>query len=245
LAKGLDGVHPFSDTTRVATVLQEAENILSLDLKAIGPKNAARIWAFMSKFVMLDQFGKALGAVEAFQGLLVPRNSCSLDYLGSGRKVSIILLNYMTLLTRLSDPRWAKSILESSRKILKKTWKNRETTRAQYSLPVTGSASSSASSVEGRDPASIALIVSRCLIAVVKVKNILNIEAGLGMIAIAMTICSEVCNFTCVQAACLTCSDLFFLHKNDGVFPETALNLKRVLRRCVFSSFFSWLLTNI
>jgi hypothetical protein len=35
--------------------------ILSGDLDAAGAKNASRIWGFMSKFVMLDRFLKALG----------------------------------------------------------------------------------------------------------------------------------------------------------------------------------------
>ena len=43
------------------------------------------------------------------------------------------------------------------------------------------------------DPAGIALALSRRLIAVTKYRNILNIEAGLDMIALAMTISSEVC----------------------------------------------------
>ena len=107
MAKGLDGVYPFSDTTGVATVLQEAENMLSPNLEAVGPRNAGRIWGFISKFVMLDRFGKALGAAEVFQGLSVPRNTCSLDYLGTGVKVSISFPNYMTLLITLSDPRRA------------------------------------------------------------------------------------------------------------------------------------------
>ena len=46
---------------------------------------------------------------------------------------------------------------------------------------------------EGQDAAGIALSLSRRLIAVVKVKNILNIETGLEMIALAMAISSEVC----------------------------------------------------
>jgi hypothetical protein len=45
---------------------------------------------------------------------------------------------------------------------------------------------------EVQDPAGIALSLSRRLIAVVKLRNILNIEAGLEMIALAMMISSEV-----------------------------------------------------
>lgn len=105
MAKGLDQVHPFSDTTGVVTVLQEAERMLSPNLNAVGPKNAHRIWAFMSKFVMLDRFAKALGVAEAFQGSLVTRSACSLEYLGTGAKVSVILSNSITLLTGYSDLR--------------------------------------------------------------------------------------------------------------------------------------------
>jgi hypothetical protein len=45
-----------------------------------------------------------------------------------------------------------------------------------------------------QDSAGIALALSRRLIAVTKVRNILNIEAGLEMIALAMMISSEVRN---------------------------------------------------
>lgn len=70
-----------------------------------------------------------------------------------------------------------------------KTWRDREKTRTQYiqtaQIP---------SSVDQQDPADVALTLSRRLIAVVKVKNILHIEAGLEMIALAMAISSEVGN---------------------------------------------------
>ena len=46
--------------------------------------------------------------------------------------------------------------------------------------------------VNGQNPANITLTLSRRLIAVVRVKNILHIEAGLEMIALAMAISSEV-----------------------------------------------------
>lgn len=48
------------------------------------------------------------------------------------------------------------------------------------------------SSVEGPDPASVVLSLSRRLIDFNKVKNILNIEAGLEMVALAMAITAEV-----------------------------------------------------
>ena len=59
--------------------------------------------------------------------------------------------------------------------------------RTQYSK-----ISPTSSTVEGQDLAGVALTLSRRLIAVVKVKKIVNIEAGLEMIALAMAICSEV-----------------------------------------------------
>jgi hypothetical protein len=70
-----------------------------------------------------------------------------------------------------------------------KTWGERQTTRAKYSEEV-----STPLSITGQDHADVALTISRRLIDVVKVKNILHIEAGLEMIALAMAISSEVCN---------------------------------------------------
>ena len=46
--------------------------------------------------------------------------------------------------------------------------------------------------VNGQNPANITLTLSRRLIAVVRVKNILHIEAGLETIALVMAISSEV-----------------------------------------------------
>jgi hypothetical protein len=68
-----------------------------------------------------------------------------------------------------------------------KTWGDRDKIRAQYS-------SSSALPSDGdlREPAVIALNLSRRLMDVVKVRNILHIEAGMEMIALAMLISSEV-----------------------------------------------------
>lgn len=84
----MDEVYPFSDTIGVDVVLREAECILSSHLEAVGPKNAARIWGFMSKFVMLDRFSAVLGVAKVYPGVNVPRKICSNDYLGSGLKVS-------------------------------------------------------------------------------------------------------------------------------------------------------------
>jgi hypothetical protein len=69
-----------------------------------------------------------------------------------------------------------------------KTWGDRERTRAQYNCNAPSSSS------DGKDLAGVALDLSRRLITVVKAKNIHNIEAGLEMIALAMAICSEVCD---------------------------------------------------
>lgn len=67
-----------------------------------------------------------------------------------------------------------------------KTWEEREKSRAQYSSEARNS------SFDGKDPGAVALALSRRLITVVKAKNILNIEAGMEMIALAMAISSEV-----------------------------------------------------
>jgi hypothetical protein len=79
--------------------------MLSTELRAVGPKNASRIWGFMSKFVMLDRFIKALGAADAHAGFCVPRDACLLQGIGTADKVSISLPNYMALPMGLSDPR--------------------------------------------------------------------------------------------------------------------------------------------
>jgi hypothetical protein len=68
-----------------------------------------------------------------------------------------------------------------------RTWGDREKRLAQYST-----SNPSPSFVDGQDPAGVALALSKRLIAVVKVKKILNIETGLEMIALAMAISSEV-----------------------------------------------------
>jgi hypothetical protein len=62
ISKGLDHAHPFNETYGVDLILQEAEEMLSHHVEAVGAKNAGQIWAFMSKFVMLDHFGAALRA---------------------------------------------------------------------------------------------------------------------------------------------------------------------------------------
>jgi hypothetical protein len=94
-------VHPFSDTTGVDHVLKDAENIFSENSDRVGPKNAARIWGFISKFVMVDRFIKALGVADTYPGLPMPRKLCTGDYLGNGSKARFFLLNYLTLLNKI------------------------------------------------------------------------------------------------------------------------------------------------
>jgi hypothetical protein len=72
----------------VDLILQEAEEMLSLHVEAIGAKNAGQIWAFILKFIMLDRFSAALGATEVHPGLPVPRKICSPEYLGTGARVT-------------------------------------------------------------------------------------------------------------------------------------------------------------
>jgi len=68
-----------------------------------------------------------------------------------------------------------------------KIWGQREKTRTQVS-------SNGPLSSDRKDPAEVALTLSKRLIIVVKARGILNIEAGLEMIALAMAISSEVCD---------------------------------------------------
>jgi hypothetical protein len=67
-----------------------------------------------------------------------------------------------------------------------KIWGDREKTRAKYisNGPTTSS--------DWKDPAGVALSLSRRLITIDKAKKVLNIEAGLELIALGMAISSEV-----------------------------------------------------
>lgn len=69
-----------------------------------------------------------------------------------------------------------------------KTWGDREKNKSQYFETV-----QSHSSATGLNSADITMNLSRRLVTVVKVRDIVNIEAGLEMIALAMIISSEVC----------------------------------------------------
>ena len=62
----------FSDTTSVDTVLQDAAKMISPNIEVVGPKNASRIWGFVSKFVMLDQFSKTLFGTDFNPGIWFP-----------------------------------------------------------------------------------------------------------------------------------------------------------------------------
>jgi hypothetical protein len=88
-AQGLDDVHPFSYTEAVENLVRDAEQILSPDRTSVSAKNASRIWAFMSKFVMLDRFAGALGVAEVHRGMSLPKESMSRDDFGGALKVCI------------------------------------------------------------------------------------------------------------------------------------------------------------
>jgi hypothetical protein len=75
------------------------------------------------------------------------------------------------------------------------------------------------------------LTITRRLIDGVKVKNIVNIELGLEMIALAMAISSEVCNIGSFKKI-----KLIWLRKNDGVFPEMPAGVGTILRRLEYNS---------
>jgi hypothetical protein len=160
--------------------------MLSPELEAVGPKNASRIWGFLSKFVILDRFLKTLGLGKLYPGLSVPREKRSLEHLGTASKVEVffwkptLLLTGVQILEELNPP--TKVVAKFLR-----TWRDREKHRAEYSRTAP-----TPSTADGRNPPDVALALSRRLIAVVKVKNILHIEAGLEMIALAMAISSEV-----------------------------------------------------
>jgi hypothetical protein len=190
MAVGLDEVHPFCDTTTVDILLQDAERMLSTDLQMVGPKNAGRIWGFISKFVMLDRFCKTMGLAEMNPGRLVARNleMFTVDHLGTGSKVLNFLPIFLTYLIRFQ----ILDELNPPTKVLSKflkTWGDREKIMAQYTM-----ANPYPPSFEGQSSAEVALNLSKRLIAVMNVRNVAQIEAGLEMIALAMAISSEIRN---------------------------------------------------
>jgi hypothetical protein len=88
----LDEVHPFSDTAAVDVLVRESGCVLSADVESAGARNASRIWGFMSKFVLLDRFLKALGLVVNCPGQAVPRSLSCPDYFGTASKVIFFFL---------------------------------------------------------------------------------------------------------------------------------------------------------
>jgi hypothetical protein len=73
----------------VDSVIKDADLLLSPNMDLVGPKNASRIWGFISKFVMLDRFTKTLLGTDFHPGFVIPRKICREDFLGTGAKVSI------------------------------------------------------------------------------------------------------------------------------------------------------------
>jgi hypothetical protein len=177
----------------VDVILKDAENILSTSIETVGSRHAGRIWAFLSKFVMVDRLGTTLGLAKVKEGIPIPRKICSREYLGTCSKVSTFLTHFPTfhnhsqILDELSPP---TKVLN---KFLK-TWGERDATRSEYLQK------SATVSVVGQDPAGVTMLLSKRLIAVVKAKNIIHIEAGLEMMALALAICSEVSNIRMFKA---------------------------------------------
>ena len=68
--------------------------MLSPNLDTVGPKPASRIWGFISKFIMLDHFMKTLLGTDFYPVYVIPRKSCTEDYIGTGAKVSIPFLSF-------------------------------------------------------------------------------------------------------------------------------------------------------
>jgi hypothetical protein len=87
ISKGLDEAHPFDGFLAVDSILQDEDTMMSSPVEAVAPRNAGRIWAFISKFVMLDRLIKVFVAADVHPGSPVPRKTCSADYLGTGAKV--------------------------------------------------------------------------------------------------------------------------------------------------------------
>lgn len=79
----------------VQTLLEESERMFSADLKVVGPKNASKIWGFISKFVMLDRFMKAVGVADIHPGLCVLRDARSPEHFGTANRVSMFLHTYI------------------------------------------------------------------------------------------------------------------------------------------------------
>jgi len=97
-AKGLDEVHPFSDSNAVDVCLRESEMVLSAKYEDASSKIASRIWGFMSKFVILDRFSKTLGYADDYPGTSIARNFRGSLSLGTADKVSkLFFVNFIFL----------------------------------------------------------------------------------------------------------------------------------------------------
>lgn len=164
--------------------------MISDNLDALGSKHAGRIWGFMSKFVVLDRFCKSLGVARAYPGRKVPRKPLPLDYFGTASKVSNFIPSSFLGVWFLVDYQILEE-LNPPTKVLGKflrIWGDREASRLNYTRTAQTS-----STMELGNTAEVALNLSKRLIAVVKVRNVLNIEAGLEMIALAIAISTEAC----------------------------------------------------
>jgi hypothetical protein len=168
--------------------MREAQMMMSNEMHEVGPKNASRIWGFLSKFVMLDRFGKTFGVAEICPGAPIAREICKADYLGTALKVSFsnhtsgLSSFYFQMLDQLNPP------TKLTGKFLK-SWRGHEKSTVRYSETAPPPSSSN-----GLDAAGITLNLSKRLVALVKLKNVVNIEAGLVMVALAVAISSEVCD---------------------------------------------------
>lgn len=89
--KGLDKVHPFSDSNAVKYLLCATKKILTPEWETVGAKYGSRIWSFVSKFVMMDRFIKTLGVAEIHHGVIIPKRFCPDGYAGPGSKVNLFI----------------------------------------------------------------------------------------------------------------------------------------------------------
>lgn len=98
-------------------LLNDTEVIFREDVSTLGRNRASRVWGFISKFVMLDRFAKALGAAEIFTGSHCPRTESPLKDIGRAADVNTLLPNTLILLIQLSDPRRTTPTLETCWKV--------------------------------------------------------------------------------------------------------------------------------
>lgn len=100
---------------------------MSDDVRDVGPKNANRIWGFLSKFVMLDRFGKTLGAAELYPANTIERMACDSDYFGTAFKgVSFFSADLWDLLICFSDIRTCESAYQTDWKIFESMGESRK-----------------------------------------------------------------------------------------------------------------------